>query len=334
MSDIYSNPDPSEREPGVGNFRAAVLGRGASGTWLWFLLIFGAILALALVANRCGDDGGNAGSDDVSAVAAATTEDGSAADVAPDPTATPTAEPEPTATPDPEPEPTPAPEPTAVPLTPSAATIAIGSNGSVTVSGTVADQAARDELVAAATSIAGDEANVIDELTIDADTTTNDGGAVTVLGSLEEATSDILQSQLGTLGSALAVDTSQLETIASTDVVAQLNELFALNPVQFATGSAEILADSQPVLDEVATILVTAPGLNLNVEGHTDNTGDPASNLSLSQGRAEAVRTYLVNAGVGEERLTAIGAGDASPIADNDTSEGRQQNRRIEFAVG
>ena len=91
-----------------------------------------------------------------------------------------------------------------------------------------------------------------------------------------------------------------------------------------------------PVLipaSDVAAALAEAPGLALEIQGHTDNTGDPDANQTLSELRAQSVLDYLVNAGVSADRLTAVGFGQDQPIADNDTPEGQQQNRRIEFAI-
>jgi OOP family OmpA-OmpF porin len=74
-------------------------------------------------------------------------------------------------------------------------------------------------------------------------------------------------------------------------------------------------------------------GTVLEIEGHTDNTGDPASNLALSQQRAEAFRVYLIQQGVDGNMLVAKGYGDTKPVGPNDTDEGKFRNRRIEFAV-
>ena len=71
--------------------------------------------------------------------------------------------------------------------------------------------------------------------------------------------------------------------------------------------------------------------LGLRIEGHTDNTGDDASNKTLSQSRAEAVRDYLVEQGIDASRLEAVGLGEEQPVADNNTEEGRAQNRRVEL---
>ena len=71
----------------------------------------------------------------------------------------------------------------------------------------------------------------------------------------------------------------------------------------------------------------------IEIDGHTDNTGDAASNLTLSQQRAEAVRVYLIQQGADGNMLVAKGFGDTMPIAPNETEEGKFRNRRIEFVV-
>ena len=73
--------------------------------------------------------------------------------------------------------------------------------------------------------------------------------------------------------------------------------------------------------------------IRISVEGHTDSVGSDASNQSLSEKRADAVRDFLVNAGVPSDRITAAGKGEAEPIATNKTTAGRQQNRRVELVV-
>jgi OmpA-OmpF porin, OOP family len=104
--------------------------------------------------------------------------------------------------------------------------------------------------------------------------------------------------------------------------------------VQFQTGSAEILAVSHGLLDEVAKVLVDNPQIELlQVEGHTDSTGTAALNRRLSQQRAESVMAYLTSKGVAARRMKAKGFGPDTPIADNTTDEGKEQNRRVEFNI-
>ncbi len=104
--------------------------------------------------------------------------------------------------------------------------------------------------------------------------------------------------------------------------------------VHFDTGSATISADSFDVLTAAANALKAAPaGSKVEIGGYTDNSGDAAANLKLSDDRANAVRSKLIELGVSAEMLTARGYGDANPVADNATEEGRAKNRRMEFTV-
>jgi OOP family OmpA-OmpF porin len=102
--------------------------------------------------------------------------------------------------------------------------------------------------------------------------------------------------------------------------------------VRFATSKSEILADSFPLLEEVAKILKEHPELlKLEISGHTDNRGARDYNIQLSQDRAAAVRRFLIERGVEAGRLEAKGYGPDQPIDTNDTAAGRQKNRRTEF---
>jgi OOP family OmpA-OmpF porin len=103
--------------------------------------------------------------------------------------------------------------------------------------------------------------------------------------------------------------------------------------VFFATNRATIRSVSFPLLNDVALALKDNPKLNVEVQGHTDSQGNDAFNLRLSQKRAEAVRTYLIKKGVVRDRMVAKGYGEEVPIADNRTSAGRAQNRRVEFVI-
>lgn len=127
----------------------------------------------------------------------------------------------------------------------------------------------------------------------------------------------------------------KIDTAPMARAVLRGDKIEILENVQFETGSDHILDESHGVLDEVAAILDEHAEIeHIRVEGHTDSQGKPAANQKLSAERAEAVRTYLIeNDGIAPERLMAEGFGDTQPIADNDTDEGRAQNRRVEFVV-
>lgn len=104
--------------------------------------------------------------------------------------------------------------------------------------------------------------------------------------------------------------------------------------VQFKLGSAELLPESFPLLDEVAQVMIDNPQIErVQVEGHTDTTGSAGINKKLSRARAESVRTYLVGKGIEGSRLVAKGFGPDRPIADNSTPEGQEANRRVEFNI-
>ena len=107
---------------------------------------------------------------------------------------------------------------------------------------------------------------------------------------------------------------------------------FTARGIEFDTGSDRIRSTSRAALDEIGEMLQAHPNLSLVVEGHTDDQGAEASNLDLSERRAASVRAYLIeNYGVDAGRLEARGFGESRPVADNDTPEGRQSNRRVEL---
>lgn len=105
----------------------------------------------------------------------------------------------------------------------------------------------------------------------------------------------------------------------------------ALKGVNFLFGKAELTDASKKILDEVAVALKEVTDGKIEVQGHTDNIGGADINLKMSQARAQAVADYLMEKDVDEKRLTWKGYGDSSPIADNKTSAGRSQNRRVEL---
>ncbi|MGI9034866.1 MAG: OmpA family protein [Pyrinomonadaceae bacterium] len=114
----------------------------------------------------------------------------------------------------------------------------------------------------------------------------------------------------------------------------QVVDALNVSIINFASGSSEIPANAQPILQKAAEILKSQPVETvIEVSGHTDNTGNAADNQKLSQERAGAVRAALLKLGVSDKMLTAKGYGDTKPKASNETEDGRFQNRRIEYAV-
>jgi len=107
-------------------------------------------------------------------------------------------------------------------------------------------------------------------------------------------------------------------------------KLVAAN-IMFHINSTQLTKSSYPPIKELADSLKTNPDLDLLIEGHTDNTGSPAYNLSLSRERAEAVKKVLLKLGIADNRIVVRGYGDTRPIADNNAAAGRAENRRVVF---
>jgi outer membrane protein OmpA-like peptidoglycan-associated protein len=108
---------------------------------------------------------------------------------------------------------------------------------------------------------------------------------------------------------------------------------FDFDRLLFATGSATLQPQSMEQLHNIAAILKAYPAAHLTIGGYTDNTGDAAQNLKLSQDRADNVTAELVKLGVASDRLLAKGYGEEHPVGDNATEAGRAQNRRISMLV-
>jgi outer membrane protein OmpA-like peptidoglycan-associated protein len=148
-----------------------------------------------------------------------------------------------------------------------------------------------------------------------------------------------------------ALDAQQRAQQAETDKVAMRNRLseqlntilqtrdsargliVSMSDVLFDTGKYSLKPGAREKLAKVAGILLSYPGLNIAVGGYTDNVGGNAMNQTLSQNRAGSVLDYLVQQGVAQNSVSARGFGNASPVASNNNSAGRQQNRRVELVV-
>lgn len=293
---------------------------------------------------------------------------------APVPTAEPTAAPEATAVPEPEPTAVPpTPVPTAVPAAPAAYTIAdlAGDNGLTTL-GTVAAAvglgdaiadpdagpftvfAPTEEAFAETAELAGrltqdqldrtvryhivEGVYTAEDLPAGTELTTIQGetltiganGTVNVSSMIISADNEADNGIVHVIDNLLVPDSVRQEL-----VVSDLNELFQLEPIQFAKGSAEILPESQPTLDRAIEILSGAPAsAKVEIGGHTDSDGGDDSNQTLSENRANSVLAYLTNGGVDATNLTAKGYGETQLKIDPETSaEDKAQNRRIEFKI-
>ena len=145
--------------------------------------------------------------------------------------------------------------------------------------------------------------------------------------------------------SRLAVQQADADKVAMrTRLSEQLNKILqtrdsarglivSMSDVLFDTGKYSLKPGAREKLAKVAGILVSYPGLNIEVGGYTDNVGGDAMNQTLSENRASTVRDYLVNQGVATNSVSAKGFGNTLPVATNDNSSGRQQNRRVELLV-
>ena len=212
------------------------------------------------------------------------------------------------------------------------------SGATVRLVGTVPDQGSIGELTQATESVWG-EGNV-DGSGLTVGETTWADGRVRVTGSAAVGTTGIdgfpgtVQSRFGP---SVVVDVSALGVDLSAEALEpieeQINTDLQADPILFAPESTVIEAESDAILATIAETLNGIPQVRVEVVGHTDNFGDPDENQALSEQRAQAVLERLVELGVDRARLSARGEGDAVPIADNSTADGRAQNRRIEFAL-
>ncbi len=143
----------------------------------------------------------------------------------------------------------------------------------------------------------------------------------------------------GPASAAVTVPTSPPVTVSAAATgspparLAQLLARIEVNGIRFNYRSADLEPTAREVLDELATLLRSEPGLRLSISGHTDSDGDPAGNAALSARRARVVLDYLVARGAAPAQLGARAAGDGEPVASNDSEAGRQANRRAEVEL-
>ncbi len=223
-------------------------------------------------------------------------------------------------------------------LTPVAITVDLGDGGAV-VSGEMPDDESRSQFVSVVSDTSG---GTVDDSGLGVgDALTTEGGTVVVSGTVRagDLRAALLRSSLQeAFGTGLTVNTDGLEIDTSEAALADLEEelraQLAANPILFESGSAVIDSQSDAIVEQVAAAINLTPGIDVEIVGHTDNTGSDEINLELSQERAAAVRDRLIELGVDESRLTSRGAGSSEPVASNDTAEGQAQNRRIEFLFG
>lgn len=217
------------------------------------------------------------------------------------------------------------------------------------ISGEAPSEKMKAQLVASAKNVYG---RVEDDLRVSGDLATDQWGraarrAVQTVNTFERGNATWRNGQFDARGLVLAeqeiaartqfnasanAPTLGVLTLEVAKTVDTCNEEFSAalsnSTINFATGSADIDASSQSLLESLATIANQCPG-DLMIEGHTDSVGGEQGNLSLSQARANAVQAGLNRLGVMGNRLSAVGYGESQPIASNDDAAGRAQNRRI-----
>ena len=125
----------------------------------------------------------------------------------------------------------------------------------------------------------------------------------------------------------------QLSTYLADSAAGGIPKRFVFDDLHFETGTTRLTSQGQRTVESLAAVLKAYPTVRVTLEGHTDATGDPASNKTLSSQRAGAVKQMLTNAGIAADRLQAEGYGQERPIASNDTETGRARNRRLELVV-
>lgn len=152
--------------------------------------------------------------------------------------------------------------------------------------------------------------------------------------TLASATAEITGDKLNVVNNFAALKTQPIavsgEELLAKEMIKDLNALDT-SAIVFNKGKTTLTADAMKVLDQAATIILSYRGLVVEIAGHTDSSGDALANLELSKKRAIAVRDYLIEKQVPDNRLRPIGYGETKPVADNKTSEGQAANRRIEF---
>lgn len=133
-----------------------------------------------------------------------------------------------------------------------------------------------------------------------------------------------------------AIEDTARKGVAQVDMSVQriaVNQSYRVNDINFSTNSAEITKSSEFILDELIVFLKENPSIRIRIEGHTDNVGQLADNMALSNDRAFTVMGYLQEKGIAAARLSFKGLGPTKPVATNDTPDGRARNRRTEFVI-
>jgi len=235
---------------------------------------------------------------------------------------------------------------------------AIVTRDSIVLRGTLPDQSAIDQLLSDASDVFG-ENKVVNKMSIGENVAplANHQGLFQALmgkGNTAPFSASFIDDGLTLNGQVIDTDqknlySTQFRRIVNLEINNNLNvvlppikrnvcqelvnELLSKGKINFETGKSEIKQNSFPLLQDIANIAIRCPESNFEIAGHTDSTGNLNFNMELSQQRSQSVADHLTNLGLKVERFSAVGYGPNHPIADNNTEEGREQNRRIEFVL-
>ena len=227
--------------------------------------------------------------------------------------------------------------------------------GKVVVSGTVPDEATRQEVLTRAREVFGVD-RVVDQIgvgnlvappnwssyvqriispklkLVSRGQINISGNVIDIKGEVgNEALRQQIVSDISTsLNSTYTVNNSLRVGAAGQD---QVDLALANRTIEFETGNSTLTATGLQVLDLLAPVLQRLPGRSFEITGHTDALGSRPQNIALSAARADAVKRYLVGKNIAADSITTSGAGPDRPLAGNDTPEGRSRNRRIELRV-
>ncbi len=144
---------------------------------------------------------------------------------------------------------------------------------------------------------------------------------------------DVSAYNSGTVYSLTILELGEMaQEVTANEMLAALDkDGFIALYINFDTGKADIKPESEGIVDQIALLLKDNPDLQVSIEGHTDNVGDPKANKTLSERRAKAVAAAVTAKGVEAGRMTTVGWGQEKPVADNRSEDGRAKNRRVEI---